>query len=172
MTRPEWVRAGHVRRAHGLRGRLALRVYLSAPPLPLRTDTGILLGGEEYTVARCRITGPRDMLVDLREVCSRERAGELAGSPVSLRLDDLARDGQGLPLPALVGMRVRGVGKGDDAPVVTDFHPVRGNPLITVGRGREALDVPLALVGPADIDWERGTLAVTLPPGYRKALQP
>lgn len=172
MTRKEWARAGHVRRAHGLRGRLALRVYLSEPPLPLEPETPVLLGDEAFTVTRCRITGPQDMLVDLREVTGRERAEGLAGSPLSLRLLDLAEAGQGIPLPALLGMSVPGAAVGDSPPSVTGFHPVRGNPLITVGRGREALDIPLSLVDPADIDWAEGTIGVELPAGFREALQP
>lgn len=172
MTRSEWARAGHVRRAHGLRGRLALRVYLSEPPLPLEPETPVLLGDDTFTVTRCRITGPQDMLVDLREVTGRERAEGLAGSPLSLRLRDLAEAGQGIPLPALLGMRVPGAAEGDSTPSVTGFHPVGGNPLITVGRGPEALDIPLSLVDPADIDWAEGTIGVELPAGFREALKP
>jgi len=172
LTRSEWARAGHVRRAHGLRGRLALRVYLSEPPLPLEPESPVMLGEETFTVTRCRITGPADMLVDLREVTDRERAEELAGSPLSLLLGDLAAAGQGIPLPALLGMKVAGAGEGGEPPEVAGFHPVRGNPLITVGRGREALDIPLSLVDPADIDWAERTIGVELPPGFREALQP
>ncbi len=171
MKRPEWARAGRVRRAHGLRGRLALKVYLSVPPLPLRPDTGILLGGEAFTVVRCRVTGPEDLLVDLQEVGCRDRAEELAGRPVSLRMRDLEEAGQGIPLPALVGMEVPAASSGGRVPVVTGFHPVRGNPLMTVGRGREALDIPLAMVDGRGIDWEGRTIGVDLPPGFREALR-
>ena len=155
-----------------MRGRLALTVYLSEPPLPLEPETAILLGQETFTVTRCRITGPENMLVDLREVADRERARELAGSPLSLRLRDLAEAGQGVPLPALLGMKVLGEAtESDSPPEVTGFHPVKGNPLITVGRGREALDIPLSLVDPADVDWEEGTIGVELPAGFREAMR-
>jgi len=162
---------GYVRRAHGLRGRLTLRVYLSEPPLPLKPETAVLLGEQAFTVTRCRITGPQDMLVDLREVTDRDRAEELAGIPLSLRLHDLAETGQGIPLPALLGMQVPGAAKHVDPPEVTDFHPVKGNPLITLGRGRNGLDIPLSLVDPADIDWEEGTIGLELPPGFVEALR-
>jgi ribosomal protein L35AE/L33A len=164
----EWARAGHVRRAHGLRGRLAVRVYLSRPPESLAPGTEILIGDAVFTVDRCRVTGPEDLLVDLEEVSDREGAEALAGRTVSLCFTDLA-DGA-VPLPALLGMAALGVADDSRPPRVTAFHPVRGNPLVTVGEGSGAVDLPLALLAENGIDWREGTIRFVLPQGLEEAL--
>ena len=171
MTRVDWARLGYVRRAHGLRGRLALRVYLSAPPLPLEAGTKLLLGRMEHVLTRCRVTGPQDLLVDVEGIHTRQLAEELVGSPVSASLEALLSAGQGVPLPALVGMSLPELDAGDGAPKVTGYQPVAGNPMITVGSGALAVDIPLALMAAEGIDWKRGVIHVELPEGYMETLR-
>lgn len=171
MVRPRWARAGHVRRAHGLRGRLALRVYTTAPVQPLEPGTPVLVDGRPHVMTRCRATAPDGLLADLEGVRSREAAEAMAGRPVSFPLHAVLEAGCGLPLPELVGMRLEGPGVSPcDELTVTGFVPVPGNPLVTVGSGPAQMDVPLGLLRDDGVDWDAGTLSVELPEGLREAL--
>ena len=171
MSRLRWARVGHVRKAHGLRGRLALRVYTTDSAQPVEAGTPVLIGDGEYVLSRCRATAPDALLVDIEGVRNRTDAEALVGQPVSLPLSVLMESGFGLPLPELVGMRLLAPGLEEgEGSTVTGFVPVRGNPLITVGSGSSQIDVPLGLLADGGVDWKAGTLTVLLPEGLREAL--
>lgn len=154
---------GTVLRAHGVQGLAVVGVETLIPPAALPGGLELEAGGSGLVVSRCSVRNRESLLVGFIGIDDRERAEELKGLALTALRRDVLLIREFLPSSLFEGMELTSRGETGTVQEV-DFDP--SNPRLTVSMGGRLFPVPVNMILAAGaIDWERGTVAMTLPEG-------
>lgn len=157
---------GFVRRAHGIRGELAVVTHDPESDTLAEADT-IWIGGVAYAVAGARST-PQGWLVQLDAVRDRDLAEALRGKPVEVDRALVPLDDGEVILDDLVGCEAKLPSGASWGTIVAIDVGVMQDRLVVHADGRERL-LPIVDAFIASVDVEAGVVVVTPPEGLPDA---
>ncbi len=156
---------GRIKRAHGIKGELAVEIRTDEPERRFAAGSSVICGDRTLTIASSRFHSGR-LLVAFREVPDRTAAEQLHGRLVEVEVDPADRpdDPDELYDHQLIGLQVRDA---DDAVVgiVTAVMHGSAQDTLVVDAGAQEVLVPFVEAHVPDIDLDDGVVRLADVPG-------
>jgi len=156
---------GYVERAHGLKGRMILKLFVLGPAVPLEPDTVLDAGGKTLTVTRSRKRDNERITIDCKEVWTQAQAVALRGETITADLSDVLREDFPLPVHGFAGFTIL---SGDKSFTVQEVQYNSTNPQLKVSGEGKSFTVPLNMALTGDVNAEDRTISVELPEGLEE----
>ncbi len=155
---PDWILLGIVRRAHGIKGALAIKLF-NPSSNTLHSGSEVILGTKSFEVMTVHTQG----LISLKGISDRNAAEKLSGLEIWIRRNDLPTPDPGeLYLADLIGFKAEDI-HGNFLGEVTGFSD--NGPQILVEVAGKML-IPMVKPLWASVDETAGKLIFDLPEGY------